>query len=74
MGYILFVYNGTFVPWIMSVNNFRFFTNILKSMLAINMYYMSLERLFYSASAHVCCIKIHAEIKELLQVKDLKFL
>ena len=29
-----------------------------------------LERLIYSASAHVCCIKIHAEIKELLQVKD----
>ena len=26
--YILFVYNSASAPWIMSVNNFRFFTNI----------------------------------------------
>ena len=41
-------------------------------MLPTNMYYISLERSFSSASAHVCCIKIHAEVKEILQVKDLK--
>ena len=45
-------------------------TNISETMLPTNMYYISLERSFYSASGHVCCIKIHAEIKELLQVKD----
>ena len=37
------------------------------------MYYISLESLFYSASAHVYCIKINAEMKELLQVKDWSF-
>ena len=31
VGYILFVYNGTSVPWIISFNNFRFFTNISKT-------------------------------------------
>ena len=24
VGYVLFVYNGAFVPWIISVNNFQF--------------------------------------------------
>ena len=38
-------------------------------MLPTNMYYMSSERSFYSILL-VCWIKIHAEIKELLQVKD----
>ena len=64
-----FVYSGASISWITSVNNFRFFTNISETMLPINMYYISLERLLYSASAHVCCIKIHPEIKELLKVK-----
>ena len=31
-GYILFLYNGASVPWIMSVNNFWFLNNILESM------------------------------------------
>ena len=35
--------------------------------------YISLERLYYSTSAHVCCIKIHAEMTEILQVKDSSF-
>ena len=69
-GYILFVYNGASMTWITCVNNFQFFTNISETMLPTNMYYISLERLLYSASACVFCIKIHAEIKELLQVKD----
>ena len=69
-GCIFFVYNGACVSWITSVNNFRSFTYISETMLSINMYYISLERSLYSASARVCCIKIHAEIKELLQVKD----
>ena len=43
-------------------------------MLLINMYNILLERSFYSASAHVCCIKGHAEIKELLQVFDSFFI
>ena len=37
---------------------------------AIKMYNISLERYTYRASAHVCCIKIHAEMTEILQVKD----
>ena len=55
-GYILFVYNGT--------------TNISETMLTTNKCHISLERSFYSASAHVCCIKIHAEMNELFQAKD----
>ena len=43
-GYILFVYNGATVPWITSINNFRFFINILDTVLPTNMYYISLER------------------------------
>ena len=62
----LFVYNGVSVPWITSVNNFLFFTYISGTMLPTNMNYISLERTFYSTSAHVCCIKMN----ELLQVKD----
>ena len=34
------------------------------------MYNISLERWSYSASAHVHYIKIHAEMIEILQVKD----
>ena len=47
-----------------------FFTDISETMLPTKMYCISLERLFYSASAHVCCMKIHAKVKELLQFKD----
>ena len=36
-----------------------------------NLYDITLERCFWSASAaYVCCIKIHAEIKELFQDKE----
>ena len=52
-GYILFVYNGASVPWIISVNNFWFFTNILETRLPTNMYYISLEWSFYSTSTRV---------------------
>ena len=64
------VYDGASLPWITCVNNFRFFTNISITMLPTNMYYISLERSLYRASASVYCIKIHVEIKELLEVKD----
>ena len=37
-------------------------------MLPTNMYYILLERSFYSTSTHVCGLKIHAEITEILQV------
>ena len=37
-------------------------------------YLISLERLSYSASAYVCYIKIHAEMTEILQVKDCSFI
>ena len=66
----IFLYTGDPVLRIMSENNFHFFTNISESMCPTNMYHISLERSFYNASAHVCCIKIHAKIKKLLQVKD----
>ena len=56
-GYILFVYNGASVLWITSVHNFGFCINILETMLPTNMYYISLERSFDSASARVFCIK-----------------
>ena len=69
-GCIFFVYTGAPVLWIMSVKNFRFFNNISESMQLTNMYNMSLERCYYSASADVCCIKILAEMTEILQVKD----
>ena len=72
-GYILFVYNSASVPWINSVTNFRFFTNISETVLPTNMYYISLKRSFYSTSARVCCIKVHAEMNEILQVKDFSF-
>ena len=35
--------------------------------------YISLERLSYSTSAHVCYIKIQAEMTDILQVKDCSF-
>ena len=57
----------------MSITSYRFYTNISETMLPINMYYISLERSLYSTSACVCCIKIQADIKELLQVKDWSF-
>ena len=57
-GCIFFVYSGASVPWIISVNNFRFFTNISETILPTNIYYISLERSFSSASAHVHCIRI----------------
>ena len=69
-GCIFFVYTGAPVLWIMSVNNFRFFNNISESMQLTNMYNISLERCYCSASTDVCCIKIHAEMTEILQVKD----
>ena len=31
------------LPWITSVNNFRFFTNIWETLLSTNMNYISLE-------------------------------
>ena len=71
-GCIFFVYTGALVLWIMSVNNFRFFNNISESMQLTNIYNISLERSYCSASADVCCIKIHAEMTEILQF--LKFL
>ena len=37
------------------------------------MYYISFERCSYSTSAHVNYIKIHAQMIEILQVKDLSF-
>ena len=42
-----------------------FFSNIFETMLHTSMSYTSFERPFYSASASVCCIKIHAEMNEL---------
>ena len=69
-GCIFFVYTGAPVLCIMSVKNFRFFNNISESMQLTNMYNMSLERCYCSVSADVCCIKIHAEMTEILQVKD----
>ena len=66
---MLFVYNGTSVPWIISVNNFLIFTNISENMQPTNMYYISLERSLNSASARSYCIKIHTEMAEKMQVK-----
>ena len=64
---IFFVYKVASVPWIISVKNF---TNISETMLPSNMDYISLERSFHRASNHVCCIKLHSEMTEILQVKD----
>ena len=72
-GSILFVYNDASVPWIISVNNFRFFTHILEIMQLTNTYYISLERSFHSASARLCCIKIQTEMDEKSQIKYLGF-
>ena len=65
---VFFVYNDASVPWIM-VNKCQFFINISETIFPTNMYYMSLERSFYSASARFCCIEIHGEAAEKLQVK-----
>ena len=72
-GCIFFVYTSALVPWIISVNNFRFSNTISETVLPRDMYNISLERSFYSASDRVSCIKIHPEIKALLQVKVLSF-
>ena len=69
-GYILFVYKCASIPWIISFNNFRVFTNMADTLWPTNMYYISLDRSSYSTSAHICYIKIHAEMTEIWQVKD----
>ena len=67
--YIYFVYNSTAsIPWIISVNNFRFFTNISEIMYSTKHVVISLERSFYSVFSSVCCIKIDVKITEILQV------
>ena len=71
---ICFVYNGATLTWINSVNNFRFFINISKTLQLTNIHYILLERSFNRASAGICCIKIHAEIAEKLQDKDRGFI
>ena len=43
-------------------------------MLSTFMYYISLKRSFYNASASLWCINIHAEIAEKLQIKDCGFI
>ena len=67
-GIYIFLYSSATRPWIISMNNFRCFTNISESRLPTNMYYISLER-SYCASACFCCIKINAEMAEKPQVK-----
>ena len=34
------IYNGASIPWRTSVNNVQFFTDMLDTMLLINMYYI----------------------------------
>ena len=68
-GYISFVHNGVYVPWISSVNSFQFFTDISETMPPTNMYYISFERSFNKASSPFCCIKNHAEMVEKSQDK-----
>ena len=59
------------IQWRLRImDNDNHLTNISESMLPINMYYISLERSSYSTSAHDCCIKLHVEMTEILQVKD----
>ena len=62
VGYILFLYNGVSIT--------SSFSPISQKLIPTNMYYISLERYSYSASTHVCYIKCHAEMTEILQVKD----
>ena len=50
------------LPWIISVNKFRFFTNILNTLQPTNVCNISLERNLLRAPTHFCCIKIHAEM------------
>ena len=53
------MYNVVSEQWIMSVKNFSFFNSISETMLSVThnyvLLYISLERSFYSASAHVSC-------------------
>ena len=65
---ICFIYKGATLTWINSVNNFRFFINISKTLQLTNIHYILLERSFNRASAGICCIKIHAEIAEKSQL------
>ena len=53
-----------------TMDNVWYSSNILEIMLPITIYYISLKRSFYSASAHFCCIKIHEEMAKKSQVKD----
>ena len=70
----IFLYYGASVPWITSVNNFQLVTNILETMSPRNMYYVSLERFFAVLLLVFVAYKIHAEMTEILPVKDWKFL
>ena len=53
------------VQWVITVNNFRFLSNILETMSTAYMYYISLERSFYNVSTPFCCFKIHTEMAKL---------
>ena len=71
VGYIfVLVYSSAPLPWIISVDNFRFFTNILETFSRTYIYYISLEMSFHSASSHFCCKIIEAEMAEKWQVND----
>ena len=50
------------------MNNRQIFINISVFMLPTSMYYISLERPFYSVSGHFLLHKIDAEMVETLQV------
>ena len=70
IGMYFFAYGGAMVLWIMSVKNFRFFTNMPENYVSYKYVSYIITKVVLSASAHVCCIEMDAKIKEILQVKD----
>ena len=63
MGYISFVYNGASIT--------SGFSPISQKLCYLQICMIYHEKGFsYSAYTHVCYIKIHAEMTEILQVKD----
>ena len=68
MGYIFHIH-WRIVLGITNVNKLRFFTGILETVEYTNMFYISLQRSFYTTYAFFVCLKTHADMAEELQVK-----
>ena len=76
-GYILFVYNGATIIWIISVNNFRFFTTFFGNYVTNKYVLYIIRKVFKQCFCSVVLhknIKIQMEMTEKSQIKYRGFL